>query len=330
MSLFKFIILSKMAKSKKRSGKTKRVKKAIKKRAKKGLIKTMKKIATAAVHKLAEDKILVSNLIPIGVNPITYDAQGMNPSGISGYFQGCIAGQGLQPGGSTNQNVIPLIIQGSGQGAREGNKINVRSFMIRGVVVARNSFYNPASAPPAWQEDTSVPAYEAPVFLHMVVWNRKDQMTGSVATDASRILQGGTGPGTALPIDGSLMRMQYPWNRDAYVIHAHKKFRVGIPPNTEGVSNQFVDRDGWGNGFKCAIPFKVKLKCPKFWKYDDTSVSGPTLANLPTNYNPIVSFYTVNADGTFDWTTTGSVTSQDYSASRVQVQMETVLRYEDV
>jgi len=328
-----------MARSfKKRSGKkTKRVKKAIKKRrGTKGLVKTMKKIAAAAVHKQAEDKILVTNLIPVNaLVPVSYstmDGNGNIPPGLTGWFQGVIPGQGLGPGGTQNQPFLPSIIQGSGQGAREGNRITVRSFMIRGVITAQFSIFNQTNQ--AWEENANPNPEEAPVYVHCLIWNRKDQMTGTQAGDSSRILQGGTGPGTALPIDGSLIRMQYPFNRDAYVIHMHKRFRIAIPPNTGTgtiAAPVFVDRDGWGNGFKCSVPFKFKLKSPKVWKYDDTVASGPTLQNLPTNYNPIISWYTVNADGSFDWTQTPpSPAIYDITKSRVQVQMETVLRYEDV
>lgn len=108
--------------------------------------------------------------------------------------------------------MIPIITQGSGQGARKSNRIAPRSFTIRGVVTANFASFTQVPVN-RWVEAANEKT--APFYAHMIIWTRKDSLQ---SIDVSRILQGGTAPGTAQPIDGHLLSMTYPFNRDAYNI----------------------------------------------------------------------------------------------------------------
>lgn len=90
---------------------------------------------------------------------------------------------------------------------------------------------------------------------------------------------------------------------------------------------QWLD-DGYGNGFKMSHMFKINLPVGKVWKYDDSIISGVTPANTPTNCNYWISWYVVNADDTLN----GGIYNSELGAgleSRLNIQMETVLSYED-
>jgi len=263
----------------------------------------IRQIVKQVIHRTAEDKISITALT------------GTNPNNISTPVN--IIGSGVDWNGTTGtsglvfQNIFPLLALGSGQGAREGNKIEPRSLQLRGVLTTLNYQEGPATQP----------NLVAPFYVHMFVYRKKGNIFDS---DITKILQG-AGPaatqmaGNSGPFDGTLLKSTYPMNRDLYNVYKHKVFKcqyypqlINAPSPSAGGTNLQLS-DGWGNGFKMSHVFKINIPVKKTWKYNDSDT------NYPTNDNFNVAFAVVNADNTLNGTN-----------ARVSLVMESILRFEDV
>lgn len=271
-------------------------------RPKKVSILQIRQIAKQQIHRVAENKCLVTALT--GLNPNNINT----PLNITG--SGCDWNGTAGTVGLVFQNIFPLMLLGSGQGAREGNKIEPRSLTLRGVLTTL-PFTNGAPLQPT---------LIAPFYVHMFIYRKKGNIFDS---DVTKILQG-AGPsatqqaGNSGPFDGSLLKSTYPMNRDLYNIYKHKVFKMqyypqGIVESSPPASTLQLS-DGWGNGFKMSHTFKIRVPVKKTWKYNDQDT------NYPTNDNFNVMFAVVNADNTINTA----------SNARVSLNMESVLYFEDV
>jgi len=246
----------------------------------------VRSIAKSVLHRTAENKLYVQSLTL--------------PSNVPG--------SGIDWNGTTGSNglllptLFPQLILGSGQGAREGNKVEPRSFMLRGTI---NSL-------PYLNQIPNVPA---PYYVHMFIYRKKGNIFDS---DITKILQGGGSAGSSGPFDGTLLKSTYPMNRDLYNVYKHRVFKMAFYPQGTLVGapsgNNTEISDGWGNGFQMCRTFKVRIPVRKTWKYNDADT------NLPTNDNFFCAFAVVNADNTINAPL----------VSRCQINCESVLNFEDV
>jgi len=262
--------------------------------------KQVRTLVKAGIHKIAENKIFVQSLTSIS---------GQDPNAAVNIFgSGCNWNGLVGTTGLVFQTVFPPLLLGSGQGAREGNQIEPRSFTLRGVITSQP--YTAGNAP----------AIPAPFYVHMFIYRQKGNI---FASDVSKILQG-AGPsntqqsGNSGPFDGTLLKSTYPINRDLYNVYKHKVFRMQYYPQGTLVNsptgNNTDISDGYGNGFKMSHIFKINIPVKKSWKYNDSDT------NLPTNDNFNVMFAVVNADNT----------QNSLAVARCALVMESVLHFEDV
>jgi len=261
----------------------------------------IRQIVKQVIHKTAEDKILILSLTgnsTVQSAPLPIPGSGVDWNGSVG------------TNGVVFTNIFPSLALGSGQGAREGNKVEPRSLQLRGVITSI-PFSNMSGLQPN---------LIAPFYVHMFVYRQKGNI---FASDTTKILQGAGLPSTQMagnsgPFDGTLLKSTYPINRDLYNVYKHKVFKCMYYPQTVLPQNPtggtFQLSDGWGNGFKMSHVFKINIPIKKVWKYNDSDT------NLPTNDNFNVAFAVVNADNTINTPI----------QSRCSLVMESILRFEDV
>jgi len=254
----------------------------------------VRQLIKQGIHKVAENKLYVlpltgTTLVP--TTPVNIFGSGVDWNGTTGTV------------GLVFNNIFPALILGSGQGAREGNKVEPRYLSLRGVLTSQ-------------EITTALNPTVAPFYVHMFIYRKKGNIFDS---DTTKILQGGGSAGSSGPFDGTLLKSTYPVNRDLYNVYKHRVFKMQfapqmiITPAPTGTVNQAIN-DGWGNGFKMSHVFKIRVPVKKTWKYNDADT------NLPTNDNFNVAFAIVNADNTVNTVQT----------SRCNLVMESVLSFEDV
>jgi len=261
----------------------------------------VRQLIKQGIHRQAENKLAVTDLSTISPaligTPLNIYGSGVDWNGTTGTV------------GLVFSNIFPNLILGSGQGAREGNKIEPRYFTLRGVLTTQ-------------EISTAVNPTVAPFYVHMFIYRKKGNIFDS---DTTKILQVGAGQGSTTsagnsgPFDGSLLKSTYPMNRDLYNVYKHRVFKMAYAPQgvitsqpTGTVTQQLSD--GWGNGFRMSHIFKIRVPVKKTWKYNDSDT------NYPTNDNFNVAFAVVNADGTKNLAIT----------ARCNLVMESVLSFEDV
>jgi len=260
---------------------------------KKVSIVQVRELIKQSVHRIAENKLYVQDLTP---PTLAINGSGLDWNGTTG-SNGVLISNLSAP----TKTLFPILILGSGQGAREGNKVEPRSFMLRGII---------QTLP---YESVLITAPVAPFYVHMFVYRKKGNIFDS---DTTKILQGGGSAGSSGAFDGTLLKSTYPMNRDLYNVYKHKIFKMAAFPSAISPvgGTGSINSDGWGNGFKMSHIFRCRIPVKKTWKYNDADT------NLPTNDNFFCAFAVVNADGTINASNT----------SRASVACESVLSFEDV
>jgi len=263
----------------------------------------IRQIVKQVIHRTAEDKIMITNLT--GTNQSLPPSNPLFISGSGVDWNGTVGSNGL-----VFQNIFPLLTLGSGQGAREGNKVEPRSLQLRGVITTL-----------PWQGTSGTqPNSVAPFYVHMFVYRQKGNIFNS---DITKILQGAGSfatqtAGNSGPFDGTLLKSTYPMNRDLYNVYKHRVFKMQYYP--QAIAENLIPSgtlqlsDGWGNGFKMSQIFKINIPIKKTWKYNDQDT------NYPTNDNFNVAFAVVNADGSIN----------PSAIARCSLVMESILKFEDV
>lgn len=241
--------------------------------------KTVKDYVNNAIDKQAEDKHYLKSVFA-------------NQDCKKGGFDSTLTDTGL----TTTSSIIPYPTQGTGSSNRVGNRLNVKSLIVRMHMEAK-----PIVA-------TTNPAYGLPFYVRVVFYNRKDSATNWTN---DTILQLGNSI-TSFTYQTESLLLQY--NKDTYNII--KSFTVKMSPSqaldVNGVSSQ-VDTP---NGFMSHYIKSFRLKCPKRLIFDDTT--------LQANQKIFCAIGVVNADGSVPFASGSNV------ACRLQVSMDTHLIYEDL
>lgn len=161
------------------------------------------------------------------------------------------------------QNLMPGIVQGTGQASRVGNSISIKKAVIRGVV---NSF--------------SLGAGASPTYVDLYVFKARECITPITMAD---FLQVGSSSvdydGDARPYSG-LLRV----NEDAYRVAVHERFQVFNPQNTLNIAYAASINPSATFVYDVTSFFKKKLL------YDDGST-------LPSNESCFLAVGTTQTDG---------------------------------
>jgi len=143
--------------------------------------------------------------------------------------------------------VLGSISQGPSDGERIGNKISIRSWVIKGSVV-------------------STSASQRPFYLKVIIAKQKQQATGNPIFQ--NLYEGGSA-GPTQPTN-QLRDIFSPLNKDAYTIYAARVFKLG-PSTPESYPN---------NDFSVSKMFSIDLsKHIKSAQYDATSSTAPAVPN---------------------------------------------------
>lgn len=207
----------------------------------------------------------------------------------------CIGGgfdsTGTNIGLTTTDSIIPLVIQGTAVSNRVGNRINVKSLLVRLMLEAK-----PVS--------TSNSVEGLPFYVRVVFYNRKDSMTNPTNNTILDL----AGTSTAFTYQNGSLLLKY--NTDLFNIISSKTYKMAP---CQGDSGGVTSERQPPNGFVSHVLRQFKLKCPKKLIYDDGS-SQPM-------HRIYCAIGVVNADG--------QNVQPAITGNRLQVSLDTHIVYED-
>lgn len=199
---------------------------------------------------------------------------------------------GTNIGLTTTDSIIPLVIQGTAVSNRVGNRINVKSLLVRLMLEAK---------PVA----TSNSVEGLPFYVRVVFYNRKDSMTNPTNNTILDL----AGTSTSFTYQNQSLLLKY--NTDLFNIISSKTYKMAP---CQGVTDVGVTSERQPpNGFVSHVLRQFKIKCPKKLIYDDG-------ASQPM-HRIYCAIGVVNADG--------SNVLPALNGTRLQVSLDTQLVYED-
>lgn len=167
-------------------------------------------------------------------------------------------------------SVISLITQGTGEGQRIGNKVQIKDLTIKGWLSVGSTFY------------ASVVA-TGPVIVKMFIGRLKQALTNpDVSTLYSRLYQAGNTSSSPQNNYFDVLRII---NKDLFSVYNTRTYKLGVSGNMAAstVAN---------NDFKVLCPFSFNMN-----KHYNNITFDDTVAT-PTNQAMYIWFVCVNADGT--------------------------------
>lgn len=228
------------------------VKKAVQKYKKKQLTKFIKKVMTRKVETKIADPYTQSNIALL-----PYDTTN-NKFGIE----------------IPMTNILSTITQGTGQGQRIGNRINVVSMTMKGYVVCQRSTL-PTNA-------------NGNIYLKFLWVRRKNNLLPINSASSSNFFQNGNSTVSPNNQPSDILRQI---NRDVYNVYTSRMFKLGFSDG--GVSATTIPNgDAPNNDFKVSKMFKVSLsKHINKIIYDDNTA-------IPNNWGCYLVPLMCYADGT--------------------------------
>ena len=183
--------------------------------------------------------------------------------------------------------------QGTQQDQRVGNSVKTKSLTFRGVICG-----TPHSA-----SNSSLLPFE----VHLL-WYKPKKYTAVTPADIKV-----ANSNTLVPIRNTLINSVYPWNRDKYIIKAHKVFRLRAPPaastSASGINTQ-SSNDPYFHRFHVNIPVSKDM----IWEDAVTAPSNDWLGFVA---------YVINADGA------ALIDTSNVWETRVTLTMDMVYQYTD-
>lgn len=164
--------------------------------------------------------------------------------------------------------------QGTGQGDRIGNRITVKSLVMRFIIFPL-------------EYDILTNPNPTPQIVRIWFFSQK-QSNVLLAANPPRFIQNGD---TAASLTGTLIDMNRVINQDEYTYLAHRTYKIGYS-NYGGTGTNVAAQSFTNNDYKLNIIGSINLTklCPKIIKYDDTD-------NTPNSRLVMMLVQTVNADG---------------------------------
>lgn len=237
-----------------------------------------------------EQKMTVMPFVGNIAQAVTIPGMGLNASPWST--------AGFQPGiYKANMFSVMAMGQGTHQDQRIGNSVKTKSLSFRGVVGSM-----PYSATNTGQ---------LPFEVHLL-WFKAKKYNVAAVTPPLDLKQYATN--TLLGVDPTLMSTVLPWNKDAYIIKAHKVFRlrplrIGVTSNSINPQNSDAPQF---HRFHVKIPIATNLM------FEDNGF-------IPSNDWCSFAAYVINSDGTVSFD--GSTPPQ--WNERAYISMDMVYNYTD-
>lgn len=167
--------------------------------------------------------------------------------------------------------VLPSLNQGTDDYERVGDQIRPTRLVVRGLIAANRTYTNTNQV----------------LLVRVVIVSPKASSSAGVTVPllnsyAAELLQPNLMTGTqVVPFNGNQVELQYPVNRDAFVVHMDKTFRIA-PTRADTSIEQNPDE---------YRTFTKSIKLPAKLTYD-------TGVNFPNNFCPIYGLGYAYADGT--------------------------------
>lgn len=255
---------------------------------KKTIVKGRKTAATTKMVQIAKNVIARNQETKVFINSL-YASLGIKGMGIDA--DPTAGSPGIHKGAVFNSLNIS---QGALQDNRIGNSVKTKSLTFRGVV----------NALPHSGTNQSLVPFE----VHLLWYKAKKYMT-ITPSDIKMA------PGNTLePIKHTLINTVYPWNRDKYIIKAHKVFRLRAPPSSNTGNSTLNPQTSNAPYFH---RFHVKIPCATNMVWEDGVVA-------PSNDWLGFVAYVINGDGLAVLNTAGTQWE-----TRCQLTMDMVYQYTD-
>lgn len=185
------------------------------------------------------------------------------------------------------------VTQGSAQDQRIGNSTKTKSLTFRGVICSS----------PHGANNTSLLPFE----VHLL-WYKPKKYTAVTPSDIKV-----AGSNTLVPIRHTLINTVYPWNRDKYIIKAHKVFRLrpAVASNTASSTlNPQQSNAPYFHRFHVNIPVAKDM----VWEDGVTAPSNDWMGFVA---------YVINADGS------AQIDANNVWDTRATLTMDMVYQYTD-
>lgn len=278
----------KTAKARPRTGYSRR--RAVKRRPPTRAASRIVKIVKNTLARNVEQKMTVMPFIGNIAQAQTIPGMGLNASPWST--------GGFQPG-IYKANIFNAMAMGQGthQDQRIGNSVKTKSLSFRGVV---------GTMPSSGSNDATMP-YE----VHLL-WFKSKKYNVAAVTPPLDLKQYATN--SLLGVDPTLMSTVLPWNRDAYIIKAHKVFRLrpSFLNTTQNKINPQTSNAPYFHRFHVKIPIVTNLV------FEDN-------ATIPSNDWCSFAAYVINCDGTVAFDSSNPPQWQE----RAYISMDMVYNYTD-
>lgn len=254
-------------------------KKAISKGRKTASTKSMVQIAKNVVARNQEQKLFVHALYQnVGIKGMGIEADPL--AGSAGILKAAMLN-------SLN------VAQGTQQDQRVGNATKTKSLTFRGVICAN----------PHGTNNTSLLPFE----VHLL-WYKPKKYTAVTPADIKV-----AGSNTLVPIRHSLINTVYPWNRDKYMIKAHKVFRLR-PSVASNTGNSTINAQMSNAPFFHRFHVKIPVAKDMIWEDGVTAPSNDWMGFVA---------YVINADGS------AQIDSNNVWDTRASLTMDMVYQYTD-
>jgi len=204
--------------------------------------------------------------------------------------------------------LIPLVQQGTGNGARNGDTINAQRLRIMGHMII-NAVPNTTGV----NIPTAIPGNCRLMIRAFVCSVKKLSNHDDVSATNSWMTKFLKNGAVVQGLDGTVRSMYLPVNTDVITVHKEIRRYITVP----AIYAQTSTAVGFSNtavGFQNSTAFfKISLKCKKILKYDDTSFS-------PQNYAPVFVLSYCKLDDS----------TPDLITARVSCSYVSTLTYEDI
>lgn len=169
------------------------------------------------------------------------------------------------------QQIMPLVSQGTDDYQRTGDAIRPTSLTVRGLLSADNTSTN-----------TNQVLMVRVVIVSAKATKNLTATSSLWGTFANELLQPNLDNGTqVVPFVGNQEELLYPINKDAFIVHMDKVFKISPTANDGGKEENPASCRTW----------KKTIKLPKKLTYD-------TGIDSPNNFCPFMGIGYVYADGT--------------------------------
>jgi len=244
--------------------------------------KPTKKALSSAINKVKVDgiKAIVKSVMnkteELKYTSLISLADNIQIAGSGLLYDGVLNLRGWSSGPAIPTGIIPLIVQGDGQGDRDGNTIRPKDLVLKYSCYALPTDEGTNPVP-------SNPYKGIPFFVRVIVYRHKYGLDDYSQTNILEIGNGATSFGSGID---NFFR---PYNTSEYTVVYSKSIKMTALKHTNYTTG-LTTTENVPNGAVTFYQSSAKIPLPSVLKYNDN-------ANSPTNQNYFLAVCLCNEDG---------------------------------